>query len=66
MQQEPFLFNDTIYNNVANGLVGTPWEHDTEAKKRRLVEVACREAYADEFILRLPEVRLPVLIHHRP
>ncbi|KAK7912252.1 hypothetical protein PG985_014733 [Apiospora marii] len=55
VQQEPFLFNDTIFNNVANGLVGTPWENATEAKKRQLVEVACREAYADEFILRLPE-----------
>lgn len=56
VQQEPFLFNDTIFNNVANGLIGTEWENDTEAKKRQLVEVACREAYADEFILRLPEV----------
>ncbi|KAK8062991.1 ABC multidrug transporter, partial [Apiospora hydei] len=55
VQQEPFLFNDTIFNNVANGLVGTVWENATEAKKRQLVEVACREAYADEFILRLPE-----------
>ncbi|KAK7994013.1 hypothetical protein PG989_007394 [Apiospora arundinis] len=55
VQQEPFLFNDTIFNNVAHGLVGTVWENATEAKKRQLVEVACREAYADEFILRLPE-----------
>ncbi|KAK8116959.1 ABC transporter family protein [Apiospora kogelbergensis] len=55
VQQEPFLFNDTIFNNVANGLVGTKWENVSEAEKRKLVEVACREAYADEFILRLPE-----------
>ncbi|KAG9685752.1 ABC transporter, partial [Aureobasidium melanogenum] len=26
VQQEPFLFNDTIINNVANGLIGTQWE----------------------------------------
>ncbi|KAK8036285.1 spermidine/putrescine import ATP-binding protein potA [Apiospora rasikravindrae] len=55
VQQEPFLFNDTIFNNVAHGLVGTAWEDATEAKRRQLVEAACREAYADEFISRLPE-----------
>ncbi|KAH9909896.1 P-loop containing nucleoside triphosphate hydrolase protein [Xylariomycetidae sp. FL2044] len=55
VQQEPFLFNDTIFNNVANGLVGTEWEDAEESKKRELVENACREAFADEFISRLPD-----------
>jgi len=32
VQQEPFLFNDTIFNNVAHGLVGTDFEHEGEGK----------------------------------
>ncbi|CAK7225218.1 hypothetical protein SCUCBS95973_005787 [Sporothrix curviconia] len=54
VQQEPFLFNDTIFNNVAHGLVGTPWENADPEKRREMVETACREAYADEFVSRLP------------
>jgi ATP-binding cassette, subfamily B (MDR/TAP), member 1 len=57
VQQEPFLFNDTIYNNVAFGLNGTEYEHADVAKKHELVRKACEEAYADEFIQRLPDVR---------
>jgi ATP-binding cassette, subfamily B (MDR/TAP), member 1 len=56
VQQEPFLFNDTIFNNIANGLVGTQWEHEPEERKKEMVRKACEEAYADEFITRLPDV----------
>ncbi|KAF6841568.1 ABC transporter [Colletotrichum musicola] len=56
VQQEPFLFNDTIFKNVAYGLVGSPWENETEEKKRQLVKEACEESFADEFIDRLPDV----------
>jgi ATP-binding cassette subfamily B (MDR/TAP) protein 1 len=48
--------------------VGTEWEHGTQRQKRKLVEQACKEAFADEFISRLPEVRLYclfLLISHR-
>ncbi|KAF7592329.1 hypothetical protein BBP40_000385 [Aspergillus hancockii] len=55
VQQEPFLFNDTIFNNVSFGLIGTKWEHETDVVKKELVEKACREAFAEEFISRLPE-----------
>ncbi|KAI1491435.1 P-loop containing nucleoside triphosphate hydrolase protein [Biscogniauxia mediterranea] len=55
VQQEPFLFNQTIFQNVANGLIGTEWEDASAEKKRELVEQACKEAYADEFIARLPD-----------
>ncbi|KAH6606637.1 multidrug resistance 1 [Trichoderma cornu-damae] len=55
VQQEPFLFNDTIYQNVANGLVGTQWENEPEEKKRQLVKEACIEAFADEFVAKLPD-----------
>ncbi|MCJ1473094.1 hypothetical protein MMC13_001744 [Lambiella insularis] len=55
VQQEPFLFNETIYNNIAKGLIGSQWEDELEVKKQELVEEACKEAFADEFIRRLPE-----------
>lgn len=56
VQQEPFLFNDSIYKNVANGLIGTQWENEPEETKRQLVKEACVEAFADEFVDKLPEV----------
>jgi len=55
VQQEPFLFNDTIFNNVAAGLIGTQWENEPEEIKRKLVKEACVESFADEFIDRLPD-----------
>ncbi|KAI1120741.1 ABC transporter-like protein [Nemania abortiva] len=55
VQQEPFLFNQTIFENVASGLVGTEWEDAEIEVKRELVQAACKEAYADEFISRLPD-----------
>lgn len=55
VQQEPFLFNDTIYTNVMHGLVGTKWENEPLEAKRELVRDACKEAFADEFIDRLPD-----------
>lgn len=55
VQQEPFLFNDTIYANVMHGLVGTKWENEPLEAKQELVRDACKEAFADEFIDRLPD-----------
>ncbi|KAF2705172.1 ABC transporter-like protein [Pleomassaria siparia CBS 279.74] len=55
VQQEPFLFNDTIFKNVEYGLVGTKWEDATAEVKKQRIEQACKEAYADEFITRLSE-----------
>ncbi|KAL4939131.1 hypothetical protein BDV06DRAFT_231251 [Aspergillus oleicola] len=54
VQQEPFVFNDTVYNNVAFGLIGSQWENASEEVKRELVDKACKEAFVDEFIQRLP------------
>lgn len=59
VQQEPFLFNDTIYRNIALGLIGSQWENETEEVKRDLIKGACKEAFADEFIERLPKVYRP-------
>ncbi|KAI0023034.1 P-loop containing nucleoside triphosphate hydrolase protein [Xylariomycetidae sp. FL0641] len=54
VQQEPFLFNDTIHNNVAHGLIGSDEENISQEQKRELVIEACKESFADEFIERLP------------
>jgi ABC-type multidrug transport system fused ATPase/permease subunit len=59
VQQEPFVFNDTVYNNVAFGLIGSQWEDASEEVKRGLVEKACKEAFVDEFVQRLPSVYTP-------
>ncbi|THC94680.1 hypothetical protein EYZ11_005825 [Aspergillus tanneri] len=55
VQQEPFLFNDSIFNNVAFGLIGSKWENGSETMKMEMVRAACKEAFAEEFIERLPE-----------
>ncbi|KAJ5420688.1 hypothetical protein N7465_003207 [Penicillium sp. CMV-2018d] len=55
VQQEPFLFNDTILKNVSFGLIGTKWEDEPDSVKAGLVKNACKEAFADEFIDRLPK-----------
>jgi ATP-binding cassette subfamily B (MDR/TAP) protein 1 len=55
VSQEPYLFNDTIFRNVANGLCGTKWEKVSKEEQMELVKHACKEAFADEYISRLPE-----------
>lgn len=71
VQQEPFLFNTTVYQNVAFGLIGSQWESEADEVKMQLVVTACKEAFADEFIDRLPEVSVlsalscpPILLLH--
>ena len=49
-------FNDSIFKNVSFGLIGTKWENEPDSEKAVLVEKACKEAFADEFIDRLPDV----------
>ncbi|KAI9704657.1 MAG: hypothetical protein M1820_005405 [Bogoriella megaspora] len=55
VQQEPFLFNKSVFENVAFGLIGTEWEHASLDHKKKLVQTACEEAFANEFIQRLPQ-----------
>lgn len=62
VQQEPFLFNDTIEKNVAYGLTGTQWESVSDTEKLELVKDACKEAYADDFINNLPKVQKPGIL----
>lgn len=55
VQQEPTLFSDSIYENISYGLIGTEYEHAPEEQKRSMVEQACREANAYDFIQTLTE-----------
>lgn len=55
VQQEPTLFADTIYENVAYGLIGTPWENADEEDKREKVIAACKNANAYDFIQTLTD-----------
>ncbi|KAK9860240.1 hypothetical protein MYU51_010653 [Penicillium brevicompactum] len=61
VQQEPYLFNESVYNNVAFGLIGSKWEGETEVMKMELVTEACKEAFAEEFITQLPQGYLTVI-----
>jgi ATP-binding cassette subfamily B (MDR/TAP) protein 1 len=56
VQQEPVLFSGTVFENVAYGLFGTEKANLPTEEQRALVKKACKDAYADEFIDRLPKV----------
>lgn len=54
VQQKPFFFTDTIFENVARDLIGSPWKGSPEDQKRQLVKEACQESFADDFTEELP------------
>jgi ATP-binding cassette subfamily B (MDR/TAP) protein 1 len=56
VQQQPQLFNASIFENITYGLIGTEKEHLSLEQKTKLVEEACQEARALEFINELPKV----------
>lgn len=53
--QEPVLFNGTVFENILNGLVGTPWESSPIEKQQKQVRAAAKIAFAHEFIEALPQ-----------
>jgi ABC-type multidrug transport system fused ATPase/permease subunit len=58
------LFSGTIYQNVVDGLTGTPLIDLPDEEKRRMVVDACQSAYAHDFIETLPNVRSPIQVWH--
>ncbi|KAL7905950.1 P-loop containing nucleoside triphosphate hydrolase protein [Trichoderma velutinum] len=54
VQQQPQLFNASIFENITYGLIGTEQEHASIEEKMTLVEEACQKARALEFIHKLP------------
>ncbi|CAG7557819.1 unnamed protein product [Fusarium equiseti] len=55
VQQEPVLFNGTVFDNIANGLSGTTLETGPKKDQKEAVRNAAKLAFADEFIQSLPE-----------
>ncbi|TXT05079.1 hypothetical protein VHUM_03899 [Vanrija humicola] len=55
VSQEPTLFATTVRGNVEHGLIGSKWEHATDAERFELVKKACVAANADGFISKLPK-----------
>ncbi|GIZ49099.1 hypothetical protein CKM354_001213800 [Cercospora kikuchii] len=54
VQQEPVLFNGTVFENICHGLVGTPWEHASLEDRLLRVKDAAKTAFAHDFIENLP------------
>ncbi|KAK4651091.1 hypothetical protein QC762_611200 [Podospora pseudocomata] len=55
VQQEPVLFQGTVFENIAYGLVGTPYEQSSREEQMARVEEAAKLAFAHDFILQLPQ-----------
>ncbi|KAL2146186.1 hypothetical protein VTI28DRAFT_5026 [Corynascus sepedonium] len=54
VQQEPVLFQGTVFDNIAYGLVGTPWENAPREEQMAHVQEAAKMAFAHDFISELP------------
>nr|POE66217.1 leptomycin b resistance protein pmd1 [Quercus suber] len=54
VQQEPVLFRGTVFENIAKGFVGAQ-QNLSEQEQRKIVEEACKNSNAHEFIQNLPE-----------
>lgn len=55
VSQEPTLFSTTVWENIAYGLIHTPFEHLSEEQKDKLIVEAARQANAHDFITQLPQ-----------
>ncbi|KAK4196403.1 putative ATP-binding cassette multidrug transport protein [Triangularia verruculosa] len=55
VQQEPVLFQGTVFQNIAHGLIGTPLEHSSREEQMARVEEAAKMAFAHDFIMELPQ-----------
>ncbi|KAL2851196.1 multidrug resistance protein 1, 2, 3 [Aspergillus pseudoustus] len=54
VQQEPVLFQGTVFDNIKQGLVGTKWEHAPRDQQMERIEDAATMAFAHDFITDLP------------
>ncbi|KAM3499894.1 hypothetical protein MY10362_006883 [Beauveria mimosiformis] len=55
VQQEPVLFNGTVFDNIVHGLVATEWQHEPRETQLARVIDAAKLAFAHEFIMQLPK-----------
>ena len=49
------MFQGSVFDNIAHGLVGTKWEHATRDEKLARIQDAAKLAFAHEFICELPD-----------
>lgn len=55
VQQDPVLFNDTVYNNIRDGLIGSPFDNDRDPiRERQRIVAAAKKVHAHGFIMALP------------
>lgn len=54
VQQEPVLFQGTVFDNIKQGLVGTKWEHAPRDQQMERIQDAATMAFAHDFIMDLP------------
>lgn len=52
--QEPVLFQGSVFDNIAYGLVGTPWENTPKEEQMAQVQEAAKTAFAHDFVTELP------------
>jgi ATP-binding cassette, subfamily B (MDR/TAP), member 1 len=55
VQQEPVLFDDTIFHNIKIGLLGSQVRHESEEQETNRIIEAAKTANAHNFIMALPE-----------
>ncbi|KAH6612186.1 P-loop containing nucleoside triphosphate hydrolase protein [Chaetomium sp. MPI-SDFR-AT-0129] len=55
VQQEPVLFQGSVFDNIAYGLVGTPWENASRGEQMAQIQEAAVTAFAHDFISELPQ-----------
>ncbi|KAG7444173.1 P-loop containing nucleoside triphosphate hydrolase protein [Guyanagaster necrorhizus] len=55
VSQEPTLFDATIWENVAHGLINTKYEDLSKEEKMKIIKEACIMSNADSFISKLPD-----------
>jgi ATP-binding cassette, subfamily B (MDR/TAP), member 1 len=55
VKQESFMFNKSVFDNIALGFIGSQWENISWNEKRKVVEKAAETAQASDFIRELPE-----------
>ncbi|KAF2010914.1 multidrug resistance protein [Aaosphaeria arxii CBS 175.79] len=54
VQQEPVLFQGSVFDNIKHGLVGTQWANVTRQEQMERIQEACKIAFAHDFISGLP------------
>ncbi|KAG6122081.1 hypothetical protein E4U14_000094 [Claviceps sp. LM454 group G7] len=55
VQQEPVLFQGSVFDNIRHGLVGTEWQDAPMDVQLAKVQEAAKLAFAHDFITELPE-----------